>query len=84
MDINTYWKARALYKRGYVVPELKDRDTYFFEVRDKSVRVNLKTKDYNCTCEAGSIWKQGEECCHVKACLKYIEDYNSRKSSKCE
>ena len=84
MNINTYWKARALYKRGYVIPELKDGDTYFFEVREKYVRINLITKDYNCTCEAGSIWKPRGQCSHVKACLKYIEDYNSRKSSKCK
>ena len=77
MSYWTYFKAKTLLKRGAVKLELKrwknQGASFFFRVKEYEVRIDTQEGKLNCTCEHGSIWKVGEECSHIKACLLYLE-----------
>lgn len=71
---STYWKARKLFKSEQVSLEVNSCPKFFFKVKRDSVIIDLKEDTHSCTCESGSLWRNGKICKHIKACYLWLED----------
>lgn len=69
----TYWLARTLFERGEVEVDSINDHVWFFTVRNYSIRINVEKGELSCTCEAGSLWRVGQECKHARACMMVLE-----------
>lgn len=69
-------EAKELFENKRIVFNPSTTSSYFFEVKQYSIRYDKRKKLWSCTCLWGSNWAQKGECKHVKACKLFSKKLN--------
>jgi len=86
MELNRYYRAKTLVKRGLIAITNENEFGIYFETEYKgnlySIIYDKRRERWSCTCEYGSMWGKGKDCVHIMAGKRILNEVKNESKDK--